>query len=103
MSKMVIHPDLDDVALSAVMYALSDPVRLDIVRMAASSVEPLPCNAFTDAIAKSTLSHHWRVLREAGLLRQEPVGTSKLNYLRREELDRRFPGLLDAILNAEPD
>lgn len=101
MSKNIVHPDINDVELTAVMYALSDPVRLAIVRMAANSDKPLPCNAFTDAIAKSTLSHHWRVLRECGLLCQEPVGSSKLNYLRKEELDERFPGLLDAVLMAK--
>ncbi|MEL7238169.1 MAG: helix-turn-helix domain-containing protein [Planctomycetota bacterium] len=69
--------------------------------MAADAPEPLPCKAFTDAIPKSTASHHWRVLREAGLIWQHPHGTSLLNGLRREDVDQRFPGLLDAVLKAK--
>ncbi len=80
--------------------ALSDPVRLEIVRMADRANDPLPCHRFTSEIPKSTLSHHWRVLREAGLILQERAGTEKLNHLRRNEVDRRFPGLLDAVLKA---
>jgi len=91
------HPELQQVTLSQALSALSDPVRLEIVRMAAEQ-KGQPCNAFTTAIPKSTASHHWRVLREAGLIYQEAVGTQRLNHLRRDEFDRRFPGLLDAVL-----
>lgn len=98
MPRALTHPDLAKVPLTSVMHALSDPVRLRIVMMAAAAAGPLPCKSFIDAIPKSTLSHHWRVLREAGLLRQESVGTTRQNTLRRAELDARFPGLLDAIL-----
>ncbi|MEL7061662.1 MAG: helix-turn-helix transcriptional regulator [Acidobacteriota bacterium] len=100
MARSISHPDLADVTLSAVLQALSDPVRLEIVRQAANR-DALPCNAFIGCIPKSTLSHHWRVLREAGLLRQCYEGTQKLNSLRREELDARFPGLIDAVLAAD--
>jgi len=70
---------------------------LEIVRLAARHPQ-LPCNRFIEEISKSTMSHHWRVLREAGLIRQVGEGTSRLNSLRREELDKRFPGMLDFVL-----
>lgn len=79
------------------MHALSDPVRLHIVAMAAKHGEQ-PCQVFTENIPKSTASHHWKVLREAGLIFQRSEGTKKLNSLRKKEMDERFPGLLDAIL-----
>lgn len=93
------HPNLEDVPLAAVLHALSDPVRLRIVAMAASH-EELPCQAFLDSIAKSTASHHWKVLRESGLIYQRMDGTKKLNSLRRAEMEARFPGLLNSVLGA---
>lgn len=95
--KELSHPDLKDVSLEAVLQALSDPVRLRIVAMAATE-DDLPCQAFLDSIAKSTASHHWRVLRESGLIYQRVEGTKKLNSLRRDELEKRFPGLITAVL-----
>jgi DNA-binding transcriptional ArsR family regulator len=100
MAREITHPAIEHVALTTVMAALSDPVRLSIVRLAASE-HGLPCRAFEQQIPKSTLSHHWRVLREAGLIRQEGQGTSRMNFLRRAEFDGRFPGLLDAVLAAD--
>ena len=91
------HPSLDDVPLAAMLHALGDPVRLSIVAMAAEE-DGLPCRAFETAIPKSTMSSHWRVLREAGLIRQEGRGTARINSLRKAEVDARFPGLLDAVL-----
>lgn len=93
------HPAADDLSLPQVLHALSDPVRLSLVRDLAGGGEQ-PCNALELAVAKSTASHHFRVLREAGIIRQRPEGTQYLNSLRREDLDRRFPGLLDAVLRA---
>ncbi|MEM8782342.1 MAG: helix-turn-helix domain-containing protein [Planctomycetota bacterium] len=93
------HPRAEDLILSDVLRALGDPVRLEIVRMA-EGCDGLPCNAFLEAIPKSTASHHWRVLREAGVIRQVPEGTSRRNFLRREDLEARFPGLLDAVLGS---
>jgi DNA-binding transcriptional ArsR family regulator len=98
MARTLDHPDLKDVSLEDVMRALSDPVRLSIVRLAAQS-PALPCNRFFEEIPKSTMSHHWRVLREAGIIRQEGNGTSRLNSLRRKELQERFPGLLKLVLH----
>lgn len=97
MPTTIVHPSLDDVPLTALLRALADPVRLSIVRMAARE-DGLPCRAFEEAIPKSTMSHHWRILRESGLIRQESQGVSKVNMLRRREIDERFPGLLAAVL-----
>ena len=85
--------------LSGVLYALSDPLRLSIIKSLAAQGEQ-PCGAFGLSVAKSTASHHFRVLREAGVIRMKPEGTQYINSLRREDLDSRFPGLLDAILQA---
>jgi DNA-binding transcriptional ArsR family regulator len=96
------HPRREALELAAVLQALSDPHRLQIVRRLAASDELCPCGSFELDLSKSTLTHHFRVLREAGVIHQQPLGTSKLNSLRREDLDVRFPGLLDAVLAATP-
>lgn len=91
------HPDLSNVTLANILYALSDPIRLSIVKSLAHSGEQT-CGSFNLPIAKSTASHHFRVLRESGILHMRPAGTQYLNSLRRTELDQRFPELLEAIL-----
>lgn len=93
------HPDAEDLALDRVLYALSDPVRLDIVRRLARDGEA-SCSALDCGRPKSSMSHHFRVLRDAGLVRTRNDGTTHMNSLRREEIDRIFPGLLGAILAA---
>jgi DNA-binding transcriptional ArsR family regulator len=93
------HPDVDELDLPHVLHALSDPVRLEIVRCLASGCER-PCGDLIDSVAKSTLSHHLKVLREAGLTSTRPDGTTRLVSLRRAEVEDRFPGLLDCILEA---
>jgi DNA-binding transcriptional ArsR family regulator len=95
------HPRVEDLELPAVLHALSDPIRLRIVRDLADG-GACNCGTFTVPVAKSTLSHHLRVLRDAGVTYTEPVGTSRIVSLRREDLDGRFPGLLDAVLAAAP-
>jgi DNA-binding transcriptional ArsR family regulator len=92
------HPSRDDLELPAVLHALSDPQRLRIVRELSVDPTPRPCGSFQLGVTKSTSTHHFRVLREAGVIAQLEVGTSKLTSLRREDLDERFPGLLDAVL-----
>ena len=82
------------------MHALSDPHRLEIVRRLAEDAEPRPCGTFGLDISKSTMTHHFRTLREAGVIQQERQGTTKMTWLRRDDLDTRFPGLLDAVLSA---
>jgi DNA-binding transcriptional ArsR family regulator len=96
------HPPVDALELPAVLHALSDPQRLAIIRALAESPEPRRCGSFGLGLAKSTMTHHFRVLREAGVVRQDEQGTARLNRLRREDLDARFPGLLDAVLGAVP-
>jgi DNA-binding transcriptional ArsR family regulator len=96
------HPDSDELELPAVLHALSDPQRLSIVRELSASAEPRPCGTLRLDISKSTRTHHFRVLREAGVVRQHVIGTSRLTSLRRDDLDERFPGLLDAILASMP-
>jgi DNA-binding transcriptional ArsR family regulator len=96
------HPDRDELELPAVLHALSDPQRLEIVRSLAAAAEPAPCGSIQLGVAKSTMTHHYRVLRESGIIRQERQGTTKLTELRRADLDARFPGLLDAVLSSQP-
>jgi DNA-binding transcriptional ArsR family regulator len=89
----------EEASLERVLHALSDPVRLRIVAALAEKGER-SCGSFDVPVTKSTCTHHFRVLREAGIIRQRQVGTTRLNQLRRAELDSSFPGLLDTILQA---
>jgi DNA-binding transcriptional ArsR family regulator len=96
------RPDRESLDLSLVLHALSDPQRRGIVAELASSDEPRPCGSFAPGITKSTRTHHFRVLREAGLVEQWKEGTSKMSRLRRDDIDARFPGLLDSVLSSVP-
>jgi DNA-binding transcriptional ArsR family regulator len=93
--------DASALRLEAVLYALSDPVRLHIVRNLSRRGE-LACYAAIAGldIAKSTQSHHYRILREAGVIAQRKEGVCFISSLRKAELDARFPGLLDAVLRS---
>ncbi len=96
------HPAREDISLTAVLYALSDTYRLEIVRQLASRGE-LNCSALDIPAAKSTLSHHFKVLRESGLIYSRSEGREHYNSLRRDDLDARFPGLLAAVIqSSEP-
>ena len=95
-------PAVEDIDLASVMHALADPSRLRTVSALAETAE-LCCSALSElpglpGLGKSTRSHHLRVLREAGVIRARYDGQRKLVALRREDLDARFPGLLDAVL-----
>ena len=94
------HPARENIELPAVLHALSDHQRLRIVRTLAEDPEPRPCGTFGLEISKSTATHHFRVLREAGIIEQRTDGTAKFNTLRRDDLEARFPGLLDAVLSS---
>ena len=96
------HPPRECLELTQVLHALSDPIRLCIVRQLASDGS-LPCGTFCESAPKSTMSHHFKVLRLAGLIRQRNEGTSCFNSLRNSDLDARFPGLLNAILRADSE
>lgn len=100
-----VHPATDDITLAGVLDALADPNRLRIVKMLigrkdfASCIEAAPC----PAMAKSTLSNHFRVLREAGLIRTTKKGVEHQNTVREADLNARFPGLLKTILKHAGD
>jgi DNA-binding transcriptional ArsR family regulator len=91
------HPSRSELELAGVLHALSDPARLAIVRHLAQRDE-CTCGGFDSKLSKATLSHHYRVLREAGIVRTRPDGRKRQLSLRREDLEARFPGLLDAVL-----
>ena len=93
--------DLAAVPVTAVLAALADDVRLQIVRALAENGERA-CGTLDFGVSKATRSHHLKVLREAGLTRTRAAGTSRLVSLRRDEVDERYPGLLDAVLSPNP-
>nr|WP_202497760.1 helix-turn-helix transcriptional regulator [Streptomyces sp. SID5469] len=86
--------------MEAVLHALSDPMRLQIVRELAADGDELSCSHFDLPVTKSTTTHHFRVLRESGVIRQIYRGTAKMSGLRKDDLDALFPGLLDSVLTA---
>ena len=93
-------PAAEDLDLTAVLHALSDPIRLRIVAGLADGAEHA-CGSVQLPIVKSTKSHHLRVLRDAGIISSRVDGKRRMNSLRRADLERRFPGLLDAVLGAQ--
>jgi DNA-binding transcriptional ArsR family regulator len=99
-SRDLPHPVREEIRLEGVLHALSDPMRLRIVRELAGVGGELSCSHFDLPVTKSTTTHHFRVLRESGVIRQVYRGTAKMNGLRRGDLDELFPGLLDALLDA---
>ncbi|GAA3019334.1 DNA-binding transcriptional ArsR family regulator [Streptomyces sp. KhCrAH-43] len=99
-ARALAHPAREDIRLEAVLHALSDPVRLCVVRELAAAEGELTCSCFDLPVTKSTTTHHFRVLRESGIVRQTYRGTAKMNGLRRDALEELFPGLLDRVLEA---
>ncbi|CAI6085169.1 ArsR/SmtB family transcription factor [Cohnella sp. JJ-181] len=100
--KPLFHPDTADIQLSSVLYALSDPVRLMIVFKLKQAGERA-CGDIELPIAKSTVTHHSRTLREAGIIRTRVHGTQRILSLREDDLETRFPGLLNSILASYED
>ncbi len=98
--RTLAHPTPSEISLANVLSALADPVRLTIVRQLAGGHDDMACIAFDLPVSKSTSTHHFRVLREAGVIAQEYQGTSIHSSLRQQDLDARFPGLLGAVLSA---
>jgi DNA-binding transcriptional ArsR family regulator len=100
----LFHPSIDDVTVEGILYALADPVRAAIFSDIAGSNCSQTCSDFLKVseknIPKSTLSQHFKALREAGLIRGERVGVEMRNTSRCAEIDGRFPGLIRAIVNA---
>jgi predicted transcriptional regulator len=92
------HPALRDVSLHAVMQALSDPCRIAIVReLLNAKGRALACNEVQLDVCKATRSHHFEVLRAAGIIFTETEGTKCMTSLRSKEFNKRFPGLLKLV------
>jgi DNA-binding transcriptional ArsR family regulator len=100
----LFHPSIEDITVEGILHALSDPVRVAIFTQIASSACAHTCSNFLNvsekSIPKSTLSQHFKALREAGLIRGERRGVEMQNTSRCREIDQRFPGLIAAIVNA---
>ncbi|CAM5489794.1 Transcriptional regulator OS=Streptomyces alboniger OX=132473 GN=CP975_04410 PE=4 SV=1 [Streptomyces alboniger] len=100
-SRTLAHPEPGDITLEGVLHAFADPMRMRVVRdLAREEGAELSCSYFALPVSKSTSTHHFRVLRESGVIRQIYRGTAKLSVLRRDDLDALFPGLLDTVLAA---
>ncbi len=102
--KPLFHPSIEDVTVEAILYALSDPVRVAIFAEIAGSKGGQTCSTFLSvrekSIPKSTLSQHFKVLRESGLIRGERHGVEMQNTSRCGEIEKRFPGLIPSIIQA---
>lgn len=100
----LFHPSIDDITVEGILHALSDPVRVAIYSQLFASECSRNCSQFLNVtekdVPKSTLSQHFKVLREAGLIRSERHGVEMRNTSRCPELEQRFPGLVAAIVNA---
>ncbi|MEH2475046.1 DNA-binding transcriptional ArsR family regulator [Nitrobacteraceae bacterium AZCC 2161] len=103
MSRSLSHPTREQIELPDVLDCLSDPTRLAIIYNLAQcerSATELRCGDFNEFGGKSNLAYHFAKLRAAGLMQTRVVGTNRLMKLRREDLDARFPGLLDAVIKS---
>jgi DNA-binding transcriptional ArsR family regulator len=102
--KPLVHPALEDITVEGILHALSDSTRVQIFAQLADSAGSSNCTALNNIagkdIPKSTLSQHFKVLRECGLVRSERVGVEMQNSSRCQEIETRFPGLLTAIVSA---
>lgn len=99
-ARVLAHPAREEMRIEAVLHALSDPMRLRVVRELAAAEVELTCSRIELPVSKSTSTHHFRVLRESGIISQTYRGTAKMNGLRRDDLEALFPGLLDSVLAA---
>jgi len=102
--KPLVHPSLEDISVEGILHALSDPTRVEIFAKIADSNRSANCSSFLTvgekAVPKSTLSQHFKVLRDAGLVHSERVGVEMQSKSRGPEIETRFPGLLSAIMGA---
>jgi DNA-binding transcriptional ArsR family regulator len=94
------QPSRAEIRIEAVLAALADPVRLDVVRVLADHPDGIACGEVALTVSPSTRTHHLRILREAGVITTAAVGTRKISSLRRDDLDALFPGLLGGVLAA---
>ena len=93
----LVHPEPGQLQITRVLHALSDPTRLTIIHTLVENDEQ-PCGTFPVNVAPSTLTHHFRVLREAGVIHQREDGSRRWTSLRRDELEQRYPGLIELVL-----
>ncbi|MBB4396704.1 helix-turn-helix transcriptional regulator [Bradyrhizobium sp. ERR14] len=103
MSRIPLHPTPEQIELPMVLDCLSDPIRLAIVYQLAQQEgvsSELCCGDFNGLAGKSNLAYHFAKLRECGLMQTRVAGTNRFMRLRREDLDARFPGLLDAVIKS---
>lgn len=92
------HPPREALQLTDVLVALGNPIRMQVLRQLARGA--CACGAIHTGVTKSTMTHHWRVLREAGVITQTPIGREIRICLRRDDLEARFPGLLAVTVDA---
>ncbi|AKR43790.1 helix-turn-helix transcriptional regulator [Methylophilus sp. TWE2] len=98
--RQIKHPAIEQVELADIMYALSDPTRLEIVARLAKAGRKMTCGEFDLNRPKSSMSHHFKILRSAGLVETLIEGTEHMNALRVAEIEQKFPGVLQAILKS---
>ncbi|MET7334522.1 helix-turn-helix domain-containing protein [Nonomuraea sp. NPDC005650] len=99
-SRTVDNPSVAGVTLQQLLEAVADPVRRSVIAQLATAGQDISCGAFDLPVSRSTATHHFNVLREAGVIRQHYRGTTKMNSLRSDDLDARFPGLIRAIIDS---
>jgi len=99
--KNIFHPPKEDISLFTILYALSEPLRFNIIEQLVDGQE-LTCGAFKLNLnrGKSTMTHHFKVLRDAGLIQTRVDGREHYTSLRRDDIEQRFPGLLDTMMTA---
>ncbi|EGL54900.1 MAG: helix-turn-helix domain-containing protein [Pseudomonadota bacterium] len=101
--RKIKQPTIEQVELTDIMYALADPTRLEIVTRLANAGRQLTCGELDLNRPKSSMSHHFKILRSAGLVETEVNGTEHMNSLRMDEIEQKFPGVLSAILKTLQD
>jgi DNA-binding transcriptional ArsR family regulator len=98
MARKFSHPGVKDLSIDGILYALSDPIRRSIVAKLMNCEEMSCSKSCAEGMSPSTISFHHKTLRENGLIHSEKKGVSVINTLRKDEIDKKFPGLLDSIL-----
>lgn len=95
----LFHPNIDQLSLPTILHALGDPIRLNIIKNLSNTCETT-CACCNINLPKSALSHHFKVLRESGLIKVRIAGKQRFLSIRYDELEERFPGLLNAIMQS---
>ena len=98
--RQIKHPAIEQVELIEILYALADPTRMEIVVRLAKAGRKLTCGELDLNRPKSSMSHHFKILRSAGLVETVVDGTEHMNSLRLEEIEQKYPGVLESVLKA---